>query len=201
MHTLTLKTDMLPDRMGDNLFFQFCVQHRDLRIERNQNKEIIIMAPTGSETGHYNSEVLIDLGIWNRKYKLGYVFDSSTGFTLPNGAVRSPDVSWIEKEKWEAIAEVDKKVFAPVCPDFVIEIRSKTDSLKTLKEKMKEYVLNGTRLAWLLDMKDKKTYVYSPKLKEESSDEIVVLEKVQGFDEKLLGEDVLPEFELDADSL
>lgn len=201
MHTLTLKTDMLSDSLGDDLFFQFCVQNRDLRIERNQNKEIIIMAPTGSETGHYNSEVLIDLGIWNRKYKLGYIFDSSTGFTLPNGAVRSPDVSWIKKEKWEAIAEADRKVFAPICPDFVIEIRSKTDSLKALKEKMKEYILNGVHLAWLLDMKNRETYIYTPKLKEGDDKEIIVLEEVQEFDEKLLGGEILNDFELDASLL
>lgn len=193
---------MLPDRMGDALFFQFCVQHRDLRIERNQNKEIVIMAPTGSETGNHNSEVLIDLGIWNRKYKLGYVFDSSTGFSLPNGTVRSPDVSWIAKEKWEAVAEEDKKVFAPISPDFVIEIRSKNDSLNTLKEKMKEYVLNGVRLGWLLDMKNEEAYIYSPQLKKnDDSEEMVVLEEVQGFDEKLLGGAVLPKFELDVSLL
>ena len=201
MHILTLKIDMLPDRMGDELFFQFCVQHRDLRIERNQNKEIVIMAPTGSETGNYNSEVLIDLGIWNRKYKLGYVFDSSTGFTLPNGTVRSPDVSWIEKEKWEGVGEDDKKVFAPISPDFVIEIRSKTDSLNTLKEKMHEYILNGVRLGWLLDMKNRQTHIYTPQLKKEDNGKIAVLEKVQGFDEKLLGGEVLNDFELDVSSL
>ncbi|MGB1241240.1 MAG: Uma2 family endonuclease [Chitinophagales bacterium] len=197
MHTLTLKTDMLDDRLGSDLFFQFCVQHRDLRIERNPNKEIIIMAPTGSETGNYNSEVNADLVLWNRKYKLGYTFDSSAGFTLPNGAVRSPDVSWIKKEKWEAISEADRKIFAPICPDFVIEIRSKTDVLKTLKEKMKEYILNGTRLAWLLDMKNEEVYMYRPDLKEDETEVADIKEEVCGFDVKISGGDVLPKFELD----
>lgn len=198
MKILTLKPDMLPDRIGDDLFFQFCTQNRDLRIERTMEGNLQIAPPSPSNIGIFNAEINADLGIWNRKYKLGYVFDSSTGFTLSNGAVRSPDVSWIEKEKWEAVAAEDKKVFAPICPDFVIEIRSKTDSLKGLKEKMKEYVLNGVRLAWLLDMKNSQTFVYTPQLKEKNSSEIVVLEEIQGFDEKLWGGDVLKDFELDA---
>lgn len=197
MHTLTLKTDMLPDRMGDDLFFQFCRANRDLRIERTMEGNLQIAPPSPSNIGIFNAEINADLGIWNRKYKLGYVFDSSTGFTLPNGAVRSPDVSWIENEKWEAISVEDKKVFASISPDFVIEIRSKTDSLKALKEKMKEYVLNGVRLAWLLDMKNRQTFVYTPQLKEKNSGAIEVLEENQGFDEKLLGGDVLRDFELD----
>lgn len=201
MDTLTLKTDMLPDSLGNELFFQFCVQHRNLRIERNQKKEIIIMAPTGSETGNYNSELNADLVYWNRKSKLGYVFDSSTGFTLPNGAVRSPDASWISKERWEVISDEDRKVFAPVCPDFVIEICSKTDVLKTLKEKMKEYVENGAKLGWLLDMKNRQTYIYNPKLEGANNDELTVVEEVQGFDKKLFGGDVLVEFELDLSDL
>ncbi len=198
MHTLTLKTDILSDKLEGDLFFQFCVQNRGLRIERTMEGNLLIAPPSPSNIGILNAEINTDLGIWNRKHKLGYVFDSSTGFTLPNGAVRSPDVSWIEKENWEAIAEADRKVFAPITPDFVIEIRSKTDSLKALKEKMKEYVLNGVRLAWLLDMKNRQTYVYTPQLKEGDDKEIIVLEEMQGFDEKLLGGEVLNDFELDA---
>jgi len=200
MHTLTLKTDMLDERLGNDLFFQFCVQHRDLRIERNPNKEIIIRTPTGSETGYYNGEIFFEVALWNRKHKLGYTFDSSTGFTLPNNAVRSPDVSWITKEKWKAIPKADRKVFAPICPDFVIEIRSKTDVLKTLKTKMKEYILNGTRLAWLLDMKNREVYVYEPDLKEGEAEVTTAKETTYSFDEQLSGGEVLPDFELELSS-
>ncbi len=118
------------------------------------------MPPSGGETGRYNADLLGELWSWNRKTKLGYVFDSSTGFTLPDSSVRSPDVSWIRKERWEPLPEAKREKFAPVCPDFVIEIRSKPDSIQGLKAKMEEYRENGCQLGWLIDRTDQQVYIY-----------------------------------------
>jgi Uma2 family endonuclease len=122
--------------------------------------EITIMSPTGSETGRINFELNVDFGIWAREDGTGTCFDSSTGFILPNGAKRSPDLSWIKLEKWLAVPVGLRKKFAPICPDFVIEIRSESDSLKNLQAKMEEYIESGAALGWLIDVQDKKVYVY-----------------------------------------
>ncbi len=118
--------------MNDDDFFYFCQRHRDLRIEMDKFGEITIMSPTGSETGGINFDLGVDFGIWVKKDGTGKGFDSSTGFTLPNGAKRSPDLSWIKLEKWNAISAEKRKKFAPICPDFVVELRSDSDSLKKL---------------------------------------------------------------------
>lgn len=168
-------------------FKQLAIANRDLRLERTEEGELRIMAPTGSETGKRNSDIIGQLWFWNRKTKLGVVFDSSTGFNLPNGADRSPDASWIKLERWQALTEEEKQSFAPICPDFVVELRSASDNMKSLGEKMQEYMENGAKLGWLIDRKNRKVEVYR-----------------QGFDVEVLdnpnslsGEDVLPEFLLD----
>lgn len=146
--------------MNDDEFADFCQRHRDLRIEMDQFGEITIMTPTYSETGAINFELSVDFGVWARADGTGKGFDSSTGFILPNGAKRSPDLSWIKLEKWLAIPPEQRKKFAPICPDFIVEIRSASDSLTKLQAKMDEYIDNGASLGWLLDVNNKKVYIY-----------------------------------------
>lgn len=146
--------------MNDDEFFYFCQRHGDLRIEMDKLGEITIMSPTGSETGGINFELSVDFGAWARKDGTGKGFDSSTGFILPNGAKRSPDLSWIKLEKWLAIPAEKRKKFAPICPDFVVEIRSESDPLTKVQAKMAEYIENGAALGWLIDVNNKKVYVY-----------------------------------------
>ena len=177
------------NRMTDNEFFNFCQspEMRDKRIERTQNGEIQIQELVGGETSIFNAEINGEIGIWNREKRGGLTFDSSTGFTLPNTAVKSPDVSWIARERWEALPKALRKKFAPITPDFIIEIRSETDALTEAKEKMEEYIANGCRLAWLIDRKDECTYVY----RANGSQDVV-----SPFEETLSGEDVLVGFKL-----
>lgn len=144
----------------DDEFFEFCQRNKSMRIEMDKNGEITIMAPTGSETGKRNFELTVKFGIWVERDGTGVGFDSSTGFRLPNGAKRSPDLSWMTLEKWNAIPAAKRKKFAPVCPDFVVELRSQTDSLRKLKNKMREYINNGASLGWLIDADERKIYVY-----------------------------------------
>ncbi len=177
--------------LSEEQFFMLCSENRELRIERDKDKNIIIMAPTFSETGKHNFAIALKLGLWNEKQKSGYCFDSSAGFTLPNGAMRAPDVSWIKKEKWDGLSKENKDRFAHICPDFIIEVRSKTDNLKQLKEKMEEWITNGCQLAWLIDIENRITYIYKP------TGEVTE----QLFDTGLAGENVLPEFELRLDEI
>ena len=130
----------------DDQFFDFCQLNRDLRIERNHLGDLLIMSPTDSETGERNFNLIGQLGIWIKQDGTGVGFGSSGGFTLPNGAVRSPDAAWINHTKWEAIPAEQRKKFAPICPEFIIELGSETDNLKLLQEKMQEYIDNGTQL-------------------------------------------------------
>jgi Uma2 family endonuclease len=146
--------------MDSDRFFEFCQFNRDLRIERTATGEIIIMPPTGGETGKRNFNLIGELFIWTKQDGTGIGFDSSTGFTLGNGAVRSPDAAWIKKERWEALDAEKRRKFPPICPDFVIELKSATDSLKTLQEKMREYIENGVLLGFLLDSERKQVYIY-----------------------------------------
>jgi len=166
----------------DDMFFDLCQANAQLFLERDKDGNIIVMAPTGSDTGNYNFELSFELGLWNRKTKAGYIFDSSTGFTLPNGAVRSPDVSWIAKDKWEALSEKDRSRFAHICPDLVVEVMSSSDNLSELKNKMEEYRSNGCRLGWLIDRANKQVHIY----RADGSVEVKDGKKV-----KLSGEDIL----------
>jgi Uma2 family endonuclease len=143
-------------------FYEFCLANRDLRIERNANGDVIIMPPAFSDTGNRNFNITVQLGSWADQDGTGLGFDSSAGFTLPNGATRSPDASWISLERWNALGDDQKASFAPICPDFVIELRSSSDTLSSLQEKMQEYLSNGISLGWLIDRKNRRVYVYRP---------------------------------------
>jgi Uma2 family endonuclease len=179
--TLKLKIDLT-----DEQFFQMCQKNRDYRFERTASGELLIMPPTGSDTGNRNFDMVVELGIWNKQTKLGKGFDSSTGFTLPNGAERSPDVSWVKIERWNALTPEQQEKFAPICPDFVVELRSRTDSLKELQEKMQEYIENGAQLGWLIDRKNKRVEIYRP------GKDVEILDNPAS----LSGENILPGFVL-----
>ena len=154
-------------RLSDDDFFEFCRDNPDARIEMDKNGDIEVMAPTGTETGIKNLKLSVRFGTWAEKDGTGEAFDSSTGFRLPNGATRSPDLSWMTLEKWNAIPKAKRKKFAPVCPDFVVELRSETDTLAKLQSKMEEYIENGASLGWLIDAGKRKIYVYRPNVETE----------------------------------
>ncbi len=170
---MDLVTINIPEEypMTDDELFAFCAANKELRIERDELGQLIIMSPSGGITGNLN-----------------YGFDSATGFRLSDKSMRSPDVSWVRKTKWDELRLEDQEKFAPICPDFVIELRSKSDSLIQLKSKMEKWVENGCQLAWLIDPIQQKSYVYQ-------SDGAII--EVTGFDKKLSGEPLLPGFELD----
>lgn len=148
--------------MTDDQFFEFCQANRDVRIERNSQAEIIIMPPTGWETGDKNSEINFQLRLWAKNDGTGKTADSSAGYKMPNGAIMSPDASWVLKERLEKVPPVKRRKFLPLAPDFVIELRSQSDSLSKLQEKMREYIENGVSLGWLIDSLERKVYVYRP---------------------------------------
>jgi Uma2 family endonuclease len=182
MTNFTLNLESI--ELTDEQFFQLCQNNRDLKFERNSNGDLVIMSPTGGETSNINAGLTAQLWNWNAQTKLGKVFDSSGGFKLPNGADRSPDTSWITLERWNNLTAEQRKKFIPLCPDFVIELRSASDSLKTLQDKMKEYIENGTRLGWLINPQSRQVEIYRP------NQELQVLESPT----TLSGEDVLPGF-------
>ncbi len=168
----------------DEQFYQLCAANRDLRLERTAKGDLIIMPPTGGTTGKQNSEINLDLALWNRQAQLGIVFDSSTCFKLPKGANFSPDAAWIPLEKWNLLTPEQQEKFPPICPDFIIELRSASDSLKLLQEKMQEYLDNGTQLGWLINPQNRQVEIYR-----------------QGQDKQILdnpptlsGENILPGF-------
>lgn len=173
--------------LTDEQFWQLCQRNRDYRFERNTKGDLIVMSPTGSDTGRRNLDMIVQLGNWNKQNKLGVAFDSSTGFKLPNGAERSPDASWVQKEKWESLTSEEQERFAPICPDFVVELRSKSDALKPLQEKMQEYINNGAKLGWLIDRQNQQVEIYR---------QGKVIETIKS-PQTLLGEDILPGFVLD----
>jgi Uma2 family endonuclease len=143
-------------------FDQLVRDNPELRMELTATGELILMSPTGSKTGLLNAELNLQFGTWAKKDHSGVVFDSSTLFVLPNGARRSPDLSWVKRERWEALTKEEQEGFAPLCPDFVIELRSRSDNLPPLEEKMLEYVGNGALLGWLIDPLKKQVFIYRP---------------------------------------
>ena len=185
MNSLTISLESVID-LTDEQFFQFCRKNSDLRIERNAQGDITIMAPEVGGTGMRSASITTDLSVWNRKTKLGFTFGSSTGFKLPNGSDRSPDASWILKERWEELTTEQQSKFAPICPDFVVELMSPSDNLKVTQAKMQEYQDNGARLGWLINRKDREVEVYR----------IGEPKEVMQNPKDLDGEDVLPEFVL-----
>lgn len=156
---------MMPNpqhRLTDEQFEQFCAQYPELRIEMTSEGDMIVMLPVFTQGGNRNFILTSRFGTWAEPDNSGVGFDSSTGFTLPNGAKRSPDVSWIRRERWDALTEKQKNSFTRLCPDFVVELRSTSDRLKTLQKKMEEYIANGAKLGWLIDPLEKKVHVYQP---------------------------------------
>ena len=156
----TLMVNVKSIRLTDKKFFGLCQDNPELRFELTAKKELIIMPPTGWETGWRNSKLNQRLANWAERDGSGLTFDSSTGFTLPNGAKRTPDASWIPHPRWEALGPEQRQVFAPLCPDFVVELRSPMDSLAILEDKMLEYIENGARLGWLIDPANRRVTIY-----------------------------------------
>ena len=185
MNTVTIDFNAII-KLTDDQFYQLCRNNPDIKFERNAKGEIIVMPPTGGETGNYNFEIAVDFGIWNRQTKLGVCFDSSTCFKLPNGADRSPDVSWIQQARWDALTPQQKEKFPPISPDFVLELMSPTDSLKETQSKLQEYMDNGVQLGWLINRKTQRVEIYRP------GQEVEVL----GSPTELSGENILPGFVL-----
>ena len=157
---IVLRFGTFMKKLSDEDFIEFCQLNRELRIERTKEGDLIIMPPTYSKTGERNFKLAVEFGVWTKADGTGVGFDSSTGFTLPNGAARSPDLSWMRHERWNALSDEEQNRFAAICPDFVVELRSESDTLKVLQEKMVEYIENGAQLGWLIDPFEKKVYIY-----------------------------------------
>jgi Uma2 family endonuclease len=173
--------------LSDDQFYQLCQDNENWQLERTAQGELIIMPPVGGLSGNRESNLIGELWLWNRQTKLGKVFSSSTIFTLPNGAKRSPDVAWVKSDRWESLTLEEQEKFPPLCPDFVIELRSCTDSLSQLQEKMQEYLNSGLQLGWLINPQEQQVEIYRPN----QAIEIVQLPAI------LSGEKVLPGFILD----
>jgi Uma2 family endonuclease len=163
LHVPDLPVSIRTDRpWSDEELMEFCARNDELRIERNKDGELLVMSPTGGGTSHKNSDINYQLTKWARETEVGLTFDSNAGFTLPDGSMRSPDAAWIAWSRWNALSEADKKRFSPICPEFVIELRSETDGLAELQNKMREWVANGAEVAWLIDPSRKTVEVYRP---------------------------------------
>jgi Uma2 family endonuclease len=157
---LVLRFSPRMKQMSEHEFYEFCQLNRDLRLELTSEGDLIIMPPTGSKTGIRNSRLNLRLAGWAEKDGTGQSFDSSAGFMLPNSAKRSPDFAWVSNERWNALTEEEQEEFAPLCPDFVVELRSRTDILANIQRKMDEYMANGAQLGWLIDPLERKVHVY-----------------------------------------
>jgi Uma2 family endonuclease len=180
-------------QFSDDEFFEFCAANDPLRIERNSKGQIIVMSPSGSKTGNIHFKINHAFSTWvMRNEGSGYGFDSSAGFKLPDQSILAPDAAFVVKQRWESLTQEQQKKFAPLTPDFIIEVRSESDSLNQLKTKMDDWIRNGCRLAWLIDPIERKAYIYKP-------DESITT--INSFKAKLSGEGVLPGFELDLSKL
>lgn len=186
MILLTLDLNPVID-LTDHQFYQLCQANPEVKFERNANGTLVIMSPTGGETGNRNFEIGADFAIWNRQTQLGICFDSSTGFRLPNGAQRSPDIAWVQRDRWQALTPAQREQFPPIAPDFVLELLSPSDTLPASQTKMQEYINNGVQLAWLIEHKTRTVQIYRPG------------QPVQTLNNpsQLSGEDILPGFTLD----
>ena len=173
--------------LTDEQFYQLCQDNENWQLERTAQGELIIMPPVGGISGKRESDLNAELWLWNRQTQLGQVFSSSTIFTLPSGAKRSPDVAWVKSDRWESLTLEEQEKFPPLCPDFVIELRSRTDSLNQLQEKMQEYLDGGLQLGWLINPQAQEVEIYRPN----QMVEIIQLPTT------LSGEKVLPGFILD----
>ncbi|NEQ33412.1 MAG: Uma2 family endonuclease [Leptolyngbya sp. SIO4C5] len=184
--TLPLKVDLKQVHLSDEQFYQLCLNNPELVIERDTQGNLILMSPVGGESGNQEFELGVDLGLWNRRTQLGKVFSSSTLFKLPGGSDRSPDLAWVELPRWQQLTPEQRQKFPPIAPDFVIELRSRTDSLAALQEKMQEYLDSGVRLGWLINPQDQQVEIYRPRQ----------VREVRRLPADLSGEDVLPGFVL-----
>lgn len=184
--TQAFSLDFHSARLTEKQFEELCRNNRDLKFELSAEGELIIVPPTSPESGWKNSDLTAEVTLWSRRDKTGIVFDSSTMFTLANGAKRSPDVSWMTREKWNSVSSSERRKFARVVPDFVIELRSPSDNLSDTQAKMREYIENGVRLGWLIDPQEKTVHVYR------QNGAIEILENP----ETISGEDVLTDFKL-----
>lgn len=190
MSAITVNFNSIID-ISDEQFYQLCIHNPDIKFERNADGEIVIMPPTGGETGKRNSDLIIQLGLWNQQTKLGVVFDSSTGYKLPNGANRSPDVSWIKQERWDSLTAEQKQKFIPLAPDFALELMSPSDYLVNTQAKMREYRDNGVKLGWLINPEAKQVEIYR------SGRDIELLRSPK----ILFGEEILPNFVLNLSNI
>jgi Uma2 family endonuclease len=173
-------------RLTDTQFEQLCAANPEIKLERTPTGELVIMSPTGGETGMNNATLISRFVVWNEQTNLGKVFDSSTCFKLPNGGDRSPDIAWVERSRWDALTPEQKRKFPPLCPDFVLELLSLTDNLSTTQAKMREYLASGARLGWLLNPEDQEVEISRP------GQPVEVLQAPS----TLSGETVLPGFTL-----
>lgn len=173
-------------RLTTEEFYEICQVNQDIQLERSRNGELIIMSPVGGESGKKEANLIFDVSLWNHQTGLGVVFSSSTVFSLPNGGDRSPDVAWVALERWQALSQEEKQKFPPLCPDFVIELRSKGDRLKPLQTKMLEYLDCGLRLGWLINPQQQEVEIYKPQQ---------TVQKLT-IPALLSGEDILPGFSL-----
>jgi Uma2 family endonuclease len=195
--TFPLKMDLTHVHLTDEQFYQLCISNPELKMERNAKGALIIMPPVGGESGTWEMDLGGELYVWNKQTNLGKVFSSSTVFKLPDGsdpcgiceAVRSPDAAWVELSRWQALTPEQRKTFPPIAPDFVIELRSRTDDLQTLQEKMQEYMDSGVRLGWLFNPQDQQVEIYR-----QGQEKVLRTLPVE-----LSGEDVLPGFVLPVD--
>ena len=185
--TYTLNIKAFTNSISDRSLEQLCRENPDLRFETDTNGKLIIMPPTGSESGKFNMSLAFQIELWNRQSKTGVVFDSSTGFKLSNGSTRSPDVSWIAIERWNSLSDKQKRSFAPIDPDFIIELMSPTDDLSTTQQKMSEYINCGVKLGWLINPDVKEVEIYRPGKDKETLNN----------PSSLSGEDILPGLTVD----
>lgn len=173
--------------LTDTQFEQLCWANPDWQLERTAKGKLVIMPPVGGVSGNREADLITDLNLWNRQTGLGRVFSSSTIFRLPNGGDRSPDAAWVSLTRWESLSEEEREGFPPICPDFVIELRSRTDSLAPLQEKMQEYLASGLRLGWMINPQQQQVEIYRPNRNVE----------IVSFPIRLSGEAVIPGFVLD----
>lgn len=186
--TLTLEPLL---SLTDEQFYQLCQANPDVKFERNADRTLVIMSPTGGETGNRNLEIGADFALWNRQAKLGVCFDSSTCFKLPNGAQRSPDLAWIRLDRWQALTPQQREQFPPIVPDFVLELLSPSDTLSVTQAKMQEYIENGVQLGWLIDRKTRTVYLYG-------ADRSV---QTLNHPRQLSGKEILPGFTLNLEGI
>jgi Uma2 family endonuclease len=160
MTAYTIDLRSITTKLTDEQFEHLCADNPEIKFERTPTGELVIMPPTGGETGRGNAKLTSRFVVWNEQYNLGEVFASSTCFKLPGGGDRSPDVSWIEKSRWDSLTPEQQRKFPPICPDFVLELRSPSDSLQMLQRKMQEYLVSGIRLGWLINREDAEVEIY-----------------------------------------